>query len=71
MTDQEIKQAIQNIIERLNRVEATFAHNKPATSEAIITTIDNALALIDRVQECSQMADRNLERLATELRNGR
>jgi hypothetical protein len=72
MTDQEINQAFQNLVERVNRIEATVAHNKPvAENEPAISAIDKALVLMDRVQDSADQSNKLLGRILDELQSGR
>lgn len=73
MTDQEIKQAFQNLVERVNRIEANVAHNKTAVAEntQAISAIDKALVLMGRVQDSANQSNKLLGRILDELQSGR
>lgn len=73
MTIEEIKKAIQNLTDRVNRLEATVAHNKQVVIavDPAVSAIDTALVLIERVQEMNEKQNKDMARIAQELRNGR
>lgn len=73
MTIEEIKKAFQNLTDRVNRLEATVAHNKPVVIgvDPAVTAIDTALVLIERFQEMNEKQNKDMARIAQELRSGR
>lgn len=72
MTHEEIIQAIQNLTDRMNRVEANVAHDKIVVAvDPAASAIDNALVLIGMVQERCQKQNRDLDRIAEAIRHGR
>lgn len=73
MTNEEQTRAIQNLTDRMNRIEATVAHNKPVVIgvDPAVSAIDTALVLLERVQEMNEKQNKDMARIAQELRNGR
>ncbi len=50
MTNEQTETAIQNLIERMNRIEATVMHNRPV-AEPLGSTLDRAIAVMARATE--------------------
>lgn len=50
MTNAETEVAIQNLIERMNRIEATVMQNRPVV-DRLGTSLDNAIAVMARATE--------------------
>ncbi len=74
MTYEEIVGAMRHMIGKLNRVEATVAHNlnvRTDTGEVSKAACDDALDAIDAALEAQMQTNRMLARIASELRNGR
>lgn len=70
----EIVGALRLLVTKMNRVEATIAHNLKVRSdnnEALKAACDNALDAIDAALEAQMQTNRMLARIAAELRNGR
>lgn len=57
MTIDEIKKAIQNLTDRVNRIEATVAHNKPVGTDGLEKAIDAAIDLINTAIESHSNSD--------------
>ena len=51
MTEEEQTQAIRNLVERVNRIESTVAHNKPIDTDGLEKAIDAAIDLINTAIE--------------------
>ncbi len=77
MTQEEQTQAIRNLVERVNRIEATVAHDKPVTADGLGKAIDAAIGLLEAAIEGqttgSSAVNRNglAEIIKTRLVNGR
>lgn len=74
MTRDEIVGALRHLVTKVNRVEATIAHNlhvRTDGSEIAKAACDDALDAIDAALEAQMQTNRMLARIATELRNGR
>jgi hypothetical protein len=50
MTNELTDVAIQNLIERMNRIEATVMHNRPV-AEPLGSALDNAIAVMTRATD--------------------
>lgn len=58
MTNEETTKAIQNLIDRVNRVEANAVHNKPVGTDGLEKAIDAAIDLINTaIESHSNCAD--------------
>ncbi len=50
MTNEQTEAAIQNLIERMNRIEATVMQNRPVVDQ-LGSALDNAIAVMSRATE--------------------